>query len=320
MELKVDKIENLVKQSPIPTITLYRINYGGKRGYADPKPFNVYSGLTGALSAATFKGNQDNKRLDKWRDTMVAELGNQEKQEAYLNSMADFGTHLHETLVKIKDKGGLNWKEEREEAYHFFMQSAKRNGILPSMNVIEKQVFEYCKHAASLMQFCYENVSTIYAIESMVKSDELQIATPIDMVIDYKQNGGDIRVGLNIKTSNQIGNHQLEQAGIEKYLWNLTYPEFPIVKTGIIRGKDWNLSKEPTYELKLVDPAEDEETLKDTLARLRLCKSNPLSTYINFPKSVGQFSGETKLGEKPKIIWRPMEEVFLEALSKGEML
>lgn len=315
MNIQIEEIKNLVINPSFEGLTMHRINFNGKRGYVQKDPFRVYSGLTGALSAATFKGNQDNKRLEKWRDTMVSELGSQEKQEAYLNSMASFGTHLHEALVKIKINGKLNWKEEREEAFDFFMTSAKKHGIIPSLNVIEKQVYEYCKQAASLMQFCFEQVEEIVAIETMAKCDILGIATPIDMVVKLRTKQGTTMASLNIKTSTSVGDHQLEQTAMEKYLWNKTYPDFQVEKTGVYRGKDWRENKGiPTYELVLLDAIEEKEMTEDTIARLKQCKKSPKSNYDNFPSTVAVFEGETKAGEKPNIIYKPMEQVFLESM------
>ncbi len=300
-----EKIENLFKAG-IKTLTMHRINFGGKRLYCTTEPFKVYSGLTGALSAATFKGSQDAKRLDKWRDKMVGQLG-QEGQQAYLQTMADFGTLVHEALVTIKENGGLDWKAEQEHAHLYFEASAKRNGIEPNYGVIRSQVFEYCKSAASLMQFVYEKVDEIYAIEGMAKSDMLEIATPIDLVCKLRDG---IIASLNIKTSSQIGDHQLEQATIEKYLWNETYPDLQVNVTGIIRTKDWR--KAPSYEFLLVTPEQEKEMGNDAFKRLKLVRENQNSTYLNYPKNIPIFTGETKAGEMPNIEYKTLEQIFNE--------
>jgi hypothetical protein len=163
-------IENLYKTG-ISTITMYRMNMGNKRFYITQEPFVTYSGLTGALSAATFKGNRDNKRLDSWRQKMQNHLGGQEQQEAYLNSMADFGTLLHMVGLRIKEQGKLVWSYEQEYATKFFEESAKSNGIPVNHEVIRQQVFEYCKSAASLLQFFYDYVIDVYAIEGMARKE-----------------------------------------------------------------------------------------------------------------------------------------------------
>jgi hypothetical protein len=306
------KIENLLK-SGISTLTMYRINHLGKRLYCTATPFKVYSGLTGALSSATFKGNIDAKRISKWRDKMIEHLGGQDTQEAYLDTMADFGTILHECLVKIKEKGKLNWKEEQDYAYAYFDASARAKGINPNEGVTRAQVFEYCKSAAALLQFFHDNVVEVYSIEGMAKSDKLQIATPIDITCLIKDKKKDFIATLNLKTSSQIGDHQREQCAVEKYLWNETYPDCQAVKTGILRPKDWNLKKGiPTYELEFINEEKEAEMLKDAISRLLLIKDNPSSTYLNYSSESLIFEGETLLGGKPSLTAKTIEQLFNE--------
>jgi hypothetical protein len=308
-KLELEKIENLIT-SDIPTVVMHRIKLFGKRGYVRIEPFALYSGLTGALSAATFKNNQDEKRLEGWRRSMVKQLGSDEAQESYLNSMADYGTISHEVLVRIKKNGSLDWNFEKEHAYKYFNQSAINNGIIPNQDIIEKQVFEFCKSAASLMQFIYENVSEIKAVESMCFCDDLQIATPIDLVCVIKNQ----LVTINLKTSEQFSDHQREQVTLEKYMWNKTYPEFKAAQTGLFRAKKWLIKKGiPSYDFELLKPEIEEPLLKDALQRLMLCKSNPNSTYFSYPKDVISFDGKTKAGEIPKIISKSIEQVITEA-------
>lgn len=317
-KVELEPIRNLI-QSSIPTIIMTRASYQGKRAYIQDDPFRVYSGLTGALSAATFKGNMDNKRLEKWRDTMVNKLGSIEAQEAYLNSMSDYGTAVHEALVRIKMDGKLNWAYERDYAHEYFVRSAHKNGLVPMMGVIEKQVFEYCKSIASLMHFVFENVTEILAIESMAKSDVLQISTPIDVVAKLKT--GDT-ASINIKTSNAVGDHQLEQVVLEKLLWNTTYPDYRVQKTGVFRSKDWMIKKGiPTYEMVFVNPEDEKKILEDAVGRLKMCLNSEKSTYANFPSYVQIFEGETKAGEMPRIVMRTIEQLYresAEAKSKPE--
>lgn len=308
MIVENEKIENLYSGG-IKTISMNRINYGNKRLYVSTEPFRVYSGLTGALTAATFKGNVDGKRLDKWREKMTSSLG-KEGQEAYLNSMADFGTLVHSALVSVWNNKSLNWADEQDYAYKFFTESAKKNGINPNDNVVRAQVYEYCKAAASIMQFVYDEVDEIYSIEGMCKSDILEIATPIDLTCKLK--GGKVAT-LNIKTSAQIGDHQREQCAIEKYLWNATYPDCQASHTGIIRPKAWKEKKGiPTYEFELLKPEEEIQMTADAVERLLLVKRNINSTYLNYPKEISIFEGVSKLGEAPKIVTKTLEQVFTE--------
>lgn len=308
-----ERIDNLFKEG-IKTILMYRINAGGRRLYCTTEPFKLYSGLTGALSSATFKGNVDDKRLGGWRDMMVQQLGSLEKQQAYLSTMGDFGTLVHECLVRINKDGSLDWKWEQEYAAGYFEASARNNGITPNSNVIRAQVYDYCKAAASLLQFVYENVVEIYSIEGMAKSDQLEIATPIDLTCKVKTKKGDKVVTLNLKTSNQIGDHQREQVVIEKHLWNETY-QLKADFTGIVRTKDWR--KTPTYEYELIAEEDEKIILDNTMKRLILAKDTPNSTYANFKNSIPVFTGVTKAGEAPKIEYKTLEEIFNENKSNN---
>lgn len=307
-----EEIRNLIVTEKFQDIIMERMRFIEKRLYCEKEPFKVYSGLTGALEAATFKGNRGAKRLGKWRDKMRAELG-VEGQEAYLNSMADFGSALHQALVRIKREGMLDWSDEQDYAYQFFEASAKANGINPNFNVIRSQVFDFCKAAAALLQFVYDNVIEIYAIETMCKCDELQIATPLDLVCLVKEKKGESRVSINIKTSEQFGLHHFEQVAVEMYLWNKTYPDFQVDKTGLWRSKDWLIKKGiPTYEFELMEGQDQIDTCEAARKRLLMCLSDPETTFMNFPTEVPSFSGVTKAGEAPKIITKSLEEIFNE--------
>ena len=314
MITNIEKIDNLIKG--FPTITMYRINFGSKRGYVMTEPFSVYSGLTGALSAATFKGNQESKRLGGWREKQQEKLGI-EGAEAYLNMTADFGSLSHEAIVRIKDNGCIDWAYENDYAASYFENSARSNGVTPSAEVIRMQVFEYSKVIASILQFVYEQVTEIHSVEGMTYSDKIQVATPIDITCTLKDKKVDKRVTLNLKTSKQFTAHHREQVCLEKYLWNSTYPDFQVQATGLLRAKDWSIKKlVPTYELELIDEQTEHFMLKDAMSRLLICKDAPDSTYLTFPKTVNTFSGITKAGEAPTLISKSIEQLFNESLKK----
>lgn len=300
--ITVEEILNLHTQG-IKTIPMRRVTFGHKRFYTS-EPFKAYSGLTGALSHVTYKGNEDSKRVARWRDSMIAHLGSIEKQESLLNSMADFGTIVHEVIVRAWKNGDVDWDDEIKYAEDYFVKSAKKNGVEVSINVVQQQVFEYCKSAASLMQFLFDNVAEIYAIEGMCKSDELTIATPVDIVCKLK----DGRTAcLNIKTSGQITDHHREQVAMEKWLWNKTYADTQADVTGVIRPKDWSIRKGvPTYELELLKPEVEAEILEDVLHRLR--HSLKHCTYLTMPTHYSVFKGKMKLGEMPSITQITIEE------------
>lgn len=306
--MKTEKIDNLLKK--FNTIPMYRVEWGTWRIYAVTDPVKLYSGLTGALENVTFKGNLDNRQLDGWRKTMIDNFGRQQ-QEGYVQATADFGTLCHEVLVRIHNEGKLNWAFEYEYAEKYFEQSAISNGMIPNKNIIDKQVFEFCKTAAALMVFVHENVEEIYAIEGMCKSDEYEIATPIDMVCKLKD--GQI-VTINLKTSSQLNDKHREQCVMEKYMWNLTYPDLQADRTALLRSKDWNLKKVPTYEFELIDEG---KMLENVLSRLKIAKSSPKDTYLKFPREQVMFVGETSFGEVPKMETKKIEEILFKTYAEA---
>lgn len=305
--IEIEEILNLHTQG-IKTIPMRRVTFGHKRFYALSEPFRSYSGLTGAVAHVTYKGNEDNKRVARWRDSMIAHLGSIDKQEALLNSMADFGTIVHEVIVRAWKDGDVDWEDEKKYAKEYFIKSSKKNGIEINISVIQQQIFEYCKAASSLMQFLFDNVAEIYSIEGMCKSDELSIATPVDIVCKLK----DGRTAcLNIKTSGQIYDHHREQVAMEKWMWNQTYPNCQADVTGVIRPKDWNQKKGvPTYELEFLKPEVEAEILEDVLHRLRHALKH--CTYLTMPTHFSVFKGKTKLGESPEIAQITIEEYLNE--------
>lgn len=306
--IKKEKINNLLTTNAIATVMMSRINYRNHRLYVTEKPFGIYSGLTGALSCATFKGNEDSKRIVKWRDKMINHLGSIEKQESFLQSMADFGTLTHECIVKVWEKKEIDWVTEKEMARSFFENSAKNNNIDINESVLEAQITDYCKSVSSLMQFLYDMVDEIYSVEGMCKCDELMIATPVDIVCKLKS--GKVAT-LNIKTSSQISHHQKEQVAMEMYLWNKTYENCKADVTGIIRPKDWMIKKgNPTYEFVLLTDEEQYNLVSQAKTRLLLSKNDETSTYLNYPKESHVFKGITKLGEKPIIECLSLEELL----------
>jgi hypothetical protein len=314
----IEKIENLLKIGSYNK--MYRVNFNGQRIYVQEEPFAYFSGLTGALSAATFKGDQDAKRLASWRNSMIDSFG-EANTENYVAMTADFGTLLHMAMVTIKDKGLIKWDEERDKAYDYFVKCYKAKSLDPDLKTIKKIVYEYQKHVASLLQWVYERVQEIYAIEVPVKWDTLRIATPIDIFCSCRQTekGQFANTTVNIKTSSQISNHQLEQISCEMHMWNQTYARgtneiLPLIGensqyadfTGIIRTKDWNESKSPTYEYKYLTSDQAKIYWEAAKCRLQLCL-NSSASY--FPSPVNRsFKGETKIGEMPVIESKSLEE------------
>jgi len=312
---EIEKIENMLKIGNY--LKMFRISWNGLRIYIQENPFTYYSGLTGALSASTFKGDPDTKRLTGWRNSMIDSFG-QKNTENYVDMTADFGTLLHMAAVTIKEKGAINWGEEKDRAYEYFIESYKKKGIDPDFKTIKKIVYEYQKHVASLLQFIYERVNEIYAIEVPVKWDSVKIATPIDLFCSCKQTdkGDFARTTINIKTSSQISNHQLEQISCENHMWNQTYGESNGYAdfTAIMRTKDWTEGKAPTYEYKYLTSEQAKIYWENAKARLLLCL-NSNASYFPSPLNKS-FNGETKLGQQPIIVQKTLEQEWTELFNE----
>jgi len=304
---QVEVIENMLKIGNY--IKMFRVNFNGQRLYLQEKPFQYYSGLTGALSAATFKGDQDSKRLTSWRNSMIDSFG-QKNTDNYVDMTADFGTLLHMALVTIKEKGGIKWDEERSMAYNYFMEAYIKKGIEPDHKTIKKIIYEYQKHVASLLQFIYERVQEIYAIETPAKCESLKIATPIDLFCSCRQTekGAFKNTTINLKTSSQISQHQMEQACFEMAMWNETYGNAEC--TAIMRTKDWTEGKTPTFDYKYLSRDEAMMQFNYSFKRVELCLNSGASYYPN-PVSKS-FQGETKLGQQPVITSKTLEQEWIE--------
>lgn len=304
---EIEIIENLLKIGDYDK--MFRINYNGQRIYVREEPFEFFSGLTGALSAATFKGDPDAKRLDGWRNSMIDSFGKKAAFD-YVDMTADFGTLLHSALVTIKERGRISWSEEKERAYEYFERAYLKKRIEPDFKTIKKMAYEYQKHIASLLQFIHDRVHEIYAIEVPVRWERLKIATPIDLFCSCRQTDkGDFKkTTINLKTSTQISAHQYEQVSCEMTMWNETYNE-AAENTAILRTKDWTEGKTPTYEYKYLSATDAAQLAKEAYSRLILCL-NSGSSYFPNPLSK-DFDGETKIGELPVIITKTLEQEWI---------
>jgi hypothetical protein len=299
----IELIENLLK---IGTYNkMYRVNYNGLRLYVQEEPWAYFSGLTGALSASTFCGDPDQKRLKGWREGMIDSFGAKQASD-YVAMTADFGTLIHMALITIKEKGCIDWKIEFNRAQVYFEGCFKDKLIIPDPKVINPMCFEYCKHVASLMQFVYEYVEEIYAIEVPAKFDYLRIATPLDLVCSCRQTPKSkfARTTINVKTSSQITKHQMEQAACELMMWNETYE--PCEFTAIMRTKDFNEAKTPTFDFKYMTLEEAKGVAGNAFKRMELCLNSEASYFPN--PSSKSFVGVTKIGEQPVITTTTIEE------------
>jgi len=219
---------------------------------------------------------------------------------------ADFGTLLHMATVTIKEKGCINWNEEKDKAFEYFVNCYREKFLEPDLKVIKKQTYEYQKHVASLLQFCYERVHEIFAIETPTKWESLKIATPIDMYCSCRQTEKGVfsLTTINLKTSSQISKSQMEQVACEMHMWNETYGSADF--TAILRTKDWTEGKTPTYEYKYINSEDAEKVAFLCGQRLKLCMDSDAS-YFQSPVNK-EFSGITKIGEQPVIISKTLEE------------
>ena len=303
----IEIIENMLKIGKFNK--MFRINHGGLRLYIQEKPFGYYSGLTGALEAATFSGDKDKKRLKGWREGMIDSFG-KKNADNFLNMTADFGTLLHTAAVTIKQEGKIDWNEEKDRAYEYFIMAYKTKHLEPDLRVIKLMVYEYQKHVASMLQFFYERVQEVYAIEVPAKVEHLKIATPIDIYCKCKQTDkGEFKnTTVNIKTSSQIFKHHYEQVAMEFHMWNETYGGAEC--TGIMRTKNWTEGKKPTFEYKYLDKEEASKLNVNSLKRLELCL---MSDASYFPEPTNKsFTGVTEIGEQPEIITKSLEEEWIE--------
>lgn len=304
--METELIKNLIT-SPIQTIVMNRISYMNRRCYVwtdtdemGVETNKVYSGLTGAMSASSFKGDINNVRLSKWRDKMIGQLGGLEQQSQYLDSMADFGTLVHTALVTIWESKSFDYDLQGEFAREYFIGSAKKLGIAVNEDVLNSQVFDYLKAVSSLMQWIYDEVTDIVAVESMAICENLKIATPLDIVCKLK-NSNDL-VSINMKTSSQISDEHIKQASMEMMMWNETYPNYQVAKTGIWRPKDWMEKKGvPTYETKIISLADAKNHYLAVSKRMEIALNDPDVSYANFNLTKKMFTGKVPLGTAPKI-------------------
>jgi hypothetical protein len=301
---KIELVENMLKIGNY--LKLFRVNFNGLRLYISENPFSYYSGLTGALSAAAFSGDKDKRRLSSWRNDFIDSYGKKAADD-YLQMTADFGTLLHSALVTIKEKGQINWNEEQDNAHEYFVQAYREKFLEPDVKVIKSMVYEYQKHVASLMQFHYDCVQEIYAIETPAIWEGLKIATPIDEVCLCRQTPkGEFKpTTINLKTSSQISKSQFEQIACEMVMWNHTY-EDKVEYTAILRTKDWTEGKTPTYKYKYLPKEEAEKLALNCEKRLLLCLQSEASY---FPEPTHKkFTGITKIGEMPIITVTSIQE------------
>lgn len=297
-------------------LRLFRINFNGQRLYINHDPFTYYSGLTGALEAATFKGDNGERSLKTWREKLI-EFYSRREVNHFVETTAEFGTLVHEALLFIKENGKIDWSYEADKAEAMFEDQLMKMSIFPDPKFIRDSVFEYCKHVASMLQFVHERVEEIYAIECPVISQGLKIATPVDLVCKCRQTpkGTAEKTVINVKTSNQITPHHLEQVACELVFWNETFPGELCEYSAILRTKEWRDGKAPTFDYKYQDIGQSIELHENASQRLKLCLQHPDSSYYPEP-TYRRFTGETNLGEAPEIQVISLQEEWGEIWQK----
>lgn len=297
---EVEKVKDLTGKSDL---VLYRINYRGRRIYIRPDPFAYYSGLTGAIEASTFRGDPGYKQIDRWRNRMI-DMYNKRETDAYVQTTAEFGTLVHESLVYIKEHGKIDWGLERDKAEAMFTDQLMKVNLIPDPKFISDAVFEYQKHVASVMAFIDERVEEIYHIEVPAIWEDVKIATPIDLVCKCRQTpkGKAEDTVINVKTSSQITDHHIEQVAAEMHIWSLS--NVPVSYSAILRTKDWK--SKPTYGYKSLYFEDVAHIIHLLYDRMEICLNTKASYYPDpvYPS----FVGETKVGETPQIINKNLEE------------
>lgn len=296
---------------------LYRINFNKLRLYIQNKPFNYYSGLTGALSSATFRGSQAEKRIQKWREGFI-DNSSKADLDNFMDLTATFGTHLHEALVTIKEKGAIDWAEERDKAEAVFIHQHGVLGIAPDPVTINRMVYEYQKQVSSMMKFIYERVQEIYAIETPAIWSKTKIATPIDFVCLCKNTpkAPFKKTTINIKTSKYITDHHLKQGACELVMWNETYSKNYLCEhTGILRTVDYREKTGPSFDYKHLDLGKAIEVSSQIQKQMLLCLEDRDATYYPEP-NYKRFEGVTKVGEDPIIKHMSLEETWIEYWEK----
>lgn len=298
----IEKISNLIGDG---YLKMHRINFKGMRLYIQDNPFQYYSGLTGALKASTFQNNIESKMLKRWREDQIESFGKKQVTD-YVKLTADFGSLLHSSLITMHNNGKINWNEEAEKARDYFMESYKEKEIIPDKRIVRKMVYEYQKHVASLMQFIYERVEKIYAVETPAKWENLRIATPIDLYCLCRPTpkGKPVKMVINIKTSSSISKGHLDQVACELDMWNETYGDAEAC--GIMRTTDWREEKTPSYNFKYISAENAFDMALAAKARLALCLDSD-DTYL-YEVVDKVFDGITPIGEKPVIITRTLQE------------
>lgn len=290
----------------------WRINWRGMRLYVFTEPFRYYSGLTGALHAIQFRGEY-NHVDDEWKPKMIDEIGRRGVKE-FVQFTADSGTLLHEALLTIKETGGIDWGLERDKVEDSFKQQFIDKQMEPNWSIIDLMIKRHCNKVSSVLQFIYDRVEDIYGIETICRSDELKIATPIDLICKAKPIKSKTfhNCTLNLKSSDHVYTDHIQQVATELIMWNGTYQDYHCEYTGILRPKE---GMGNTYELKTFDVGEALAFHEDRLEDFKLCLKRAKSTYYPQP-TFKAYDGFTKAGEQPKIITRTLEEQWGEVWDK----
>jgi hypothetical protein len=226
------------KAAFLQTEKIFRTSVGSRRFYQRSEG-QTYLSLTSFLGCV-----EPNKPfLNHWRIEKALELGSARKADEFVNCTAEYGTALHIIIGEFIRKGSMNIEEVKNYAIDYF------TSLNWSFATVQAATSLFLKDFLSLAQFLHEKNAVVYGIEIPVWSDELMIATCIDLIVELDFNGKRQKAIINIKSGRQItDSHALQLAG-EKILYNSllggTFGQIDLVF--ILAPNDWR--KKPTYKL-----------------------------------------------------------------------
>jgi hypothetical protein len=221
----------------------------------------------------------ENKHLQSWRKDMLKKIGSEGLDE-WMRNVADFGTLDHEAFNSLLN-GELTFQKLSEMVSSFLETSE-----VPKKS-FSKVLQKASKDILAFRAFLVAHDVKVYALEQMVFSDELGVATPIDVVCTLNIDGKMYWGLVNIKSSENAQNH-LTQCAIEYMCARTSILEHMLnisklpVKVLTLRPVDWKGS--PKFELKDYTPQiEDEITNVRAVAEVAKRKGTFAVPGLNIP-------------------------------------
>lgn len=177
----------------------------------------------------------NSKYLVDWREAMIEKLG-KENTKKYVGSTADYGTMLHVLFGMFLKNGKITIFEIEEYITDF------HNGKMDS-DILRLQIRKMKKDMSCLVQYAYENIQTLLAIEIAVWDCNLRLATQIDIIVRDKSSKV---ISLNVKSGEKSYDTHAKQCAIESLLLKSTIPNLALDDYGTLHPKDYKKQK-PTY-------------------------------------------------------------------------